>query len=169
MSVAAGHDRRHESYPALIPPVIAWSLMLRSRLAGLPSWSGHSRRRPRSCTIACSDPTKHANRGDFVYTPVLHTRWDPRGIVMCHPAPLASLHEKILSSRAVNVEKGSVESTHKVTTSHYHTKHCHVGGRAARWTHTPARIVANCEGQRPSTVKGSRPSGNRIRMFDSCE
>ena len=37
MSVAAGHDRRHESYPALIPPVIAWSLMLRSRLAGLPS------------------------------------------------------------------------------------------------------------------------------------
>ena len=29
--------RPHESYPALIPPVIAWSLMLRSRLAGLPS------------------------------------------------------------------------------------------------------------------------------------
>jgi len=29
--------RPHESYPALIPPVIAWLLMLRSRLAGLPS------------------------------------------------------------------------------------------------------------------------------------
>ena len=29
--------RPHESYPVLIPPVIAWSLMLRSRLAGLPS------------------------------------------------------------------------------------------------------------------------------------
>ena len=28
--------RPHDSYPALIPPVIAWSLMLRSRLAGLP-------------------------------------------------------------------------------------------------------------------------------------
>ena len=24
-----------------------------------------------------------------------------------------------------NFEKGSVESTHKVPTSHYHTKHCH--------------------------------------------
>ena len=23
------------------------------------------------------------------------------------------------------IEKGSVESTHKVPTSHYHTKHCH--------------------------------------------
>ena len=28
-------------------------------------------------------------------------------------------------TRRVNVEKGSVESTHKVPTSHYHTKHCH--------------------------------------------
>jgi hypothetical protein len=40
--------------------------------------------------------------------------------------------------------KGSVESTHKVPTSHYHTKHrtdgrCH-RGRVARWTNTPARI-----------------------------
>ena len=25
----------------------------------------------------------------------------------------------------MNVEKGSVESTHKVLTSDYHTKHCH--------------------------------------------
>ena len=24
-----------------------------------------------------------------------------------------------------DIEKGSVESTHKVPTSHYHTKHCH--------------------------------------------
>ena len=43
-----------------------------------------------------------------------------------------------------NVEKGSVESTYKVPTSHYHTKHrtdgrCH-RGRVARWTNTPARI-----------------------------
>jgi len=42
------------------------------------------------------------------------------------------------------LEKGSVESTHKVPTSHYHTKHrtdgrCH-RGRVARWTNTPARI-----------------------------
>ena len=42
-------------------------------------------------------------------------------------------------------EKGSVESTHKVPTSHYHAKHrlalpgarC---GRVARWTNAPARI-----------------------------
>ena len=37
----------------------------------------------------------------------------------------------------VFVEKGSVESTHKVPTSHYHTKHCHaavvsLGGRTHR-------------------------------------
>ena len=37
----------------------------------------------------------------------------------------------------LNFAKGSVESTHKVPTSHYHTKHCHaavvpLGGRH-RW------------------------------------
>ena len=45
---------------------------------------------------------------------------------------------------ATQFAKGSVESTHKVPTSHYHTKHRTDGrcrrGRAARWTNTPARI-----------------------------
>ena len=51
--------------------------------------------------------------------------------------------------RSVSIEarlifaKGSVESTHKVPTSHYHTKHCHaavvsLGG--LRWTLTRVRI-----------------------------
>ena len=49
----------HESYPALIPPVIAWSLMLRSRLAGLPSLPRQrtcpSRARPpRTCRCCCA-------------------------------------------------------------------------------------------------------------------
>ena len=35
----------------------------------------------------------------------------------------------VLGCRNENFEKGSVESTHKVPTSHYHTKHCH-----ARWS-----------------------------------
>ena len=30
-----------------------------------------------------------------------------------------------LGVQSSNFEKGSVESTHKVPTSHYHTKHCH--------------------------------------------
>ena len=41
----------------------------------------------------------------------------------------------VLGCRNENFEKGSVESTHKVPTSHYHTKHCHaaVVSLGARW------------------------------------
>ena len=44
-----------------------------------------------------------------------------------------------LQVRDKKFENGSVESTHKVPNSHYHTKHWPSSGRVARWTSTPAR------------------------------
>ena len=59
--------------------------------------------------------------------------------------------------------KGSVESTHKVPTSHYHTKHRPDGrwrcGRVARWTNTPpARIIKDPDlPPVPATLHRSAP------------
>ena len=42
----------------------------------------------------------------------------------------------------VFLAQGSVESTHKVPTSHYRTKHCHAAAvpLGGGWTNTPVRI-----------------------------
>jgi hypothetical protein len=47
------------------------------------------------------------------------------------------------------VEKGSVESTHKVTTSHYHTKHCHA---AVVSLGIPVKVFDENQGPAPSSV-----------------
>ena len=44
---------------------------------------------------------------------------DMRVKVTCARSDMVSMRMMVF------VEKGSVESTHKVPTSHYHTKHCH--------------------------------------------
>ena len=93
-------------------------------------------------------------------------------------------------------EKGSVESTHKVPTSHYHTKHCPIifglrkgqvnrhtryrpahqplphetlpprSGRVTRWTNTPVRIFKD---PAPTPIPPIPPHLSCVHSHERCE
>ena len=59
----------------------------------------------------------------------------------CTPCEKSARNDTSERIPSVHLAKGSVESTHEVPTSHYHTfETLPRSGRVARWTNTPARI-----------------------------
>ena len=63
-------------------------------------------------------------------------KFEKGSIESTHKVPTSNYHTKHCHA-AVKFAKGSVESTHKVPTSHYHTKHTQIAKGSAQGTDQP--------------------------------